>query len=354
MQKVFVSYAREDIKFVQMLVKKLDAAGFVVWVDKDSINIGEKWKKEINTGIVECDVLLAIHSKSSVERSYHCKGEWMHALDKGKWVISVFPAGEMLQPYARLDETQAVRIEDDHDPNIERLIEAIKAGKKDDENAFAKQTLINTDVPEYFPYFFNQDDAAYAKLIRRSKTLYYSSSSGYGFIANYLNTFQSMSGKELYFVLSRPTESNLRHMAYWSAWRWQGDPFGDGLAGAYARIRSNMGLAIDALDKIDLAGNAIQLRILDRFAPVPMVMSDPDTEAGEIMFGIYSYGPSTNKLILRPGTKLTRANNDTLYDHFYQVYQNIWKTAAPVEPSALVEMFEPIPEAYDFSKHNWE
>ena len=354
MQKIFISYASEDIKFVEMLVKKLDAAGLVVWVDKDSINIGEKWKKEITAGIAECDVLLAIHSQYSIERSYHCKGEWMHALDQNKWVIPVFRAGEMRQPYPRISETQAVRIEDSHDPNLERLVEAIKKGKKDDDNAFPKQTLINTEIPEYFPYFFNQDDAAYAKLIRRAKNLYYSSSSGYGFIAKYLNTFQSMPGKQLYFVLSRPTENNLRHMAYWSAWRWQKNPHNEGLADAYFRIRTNMGAAIDAFDQIDLAGNAIQLRILDRFAPVPMVMSDPDTDAGEIMFGIYSYGPSANRLILRPGTKLTRASNDTLYDHFYQVYQNIWDTASTVEPPDLVKMFEATPEAYDFSKPVWQ
>ncbi|GAG60019.1 unnamed protein product, partial [marine sediment metagenome] len=64
--KVFVSYSRQDMAFVDRLQASLVASGIEVAVDREDIEKGEAWWARIQQLIVEADTVLFVLSPSSV------------------------------------------------------------------------------------------------------------------------------------------------------------------------------------------------------------------------------------------------------------------------------------------------
>ncbi len=50
MTHVFISYVREDQDEVDHLCNELQVAGIDVWLDRDKINPGQRWKRAIRIG----------------------------------------------------------------------------------------------------------------------------------------------------------------------------------------------------------------------------------------------------------------------------------------------------------------
>ena len=51
MKKVFVSYVRENMEIVNRLYQELDSHGIQVWLDRNDIDPGSRWKREIRRAI---------------------------------------------------------------------------------------------------------------------------------------------------------------------------------------------------------------------------------------------------------------------------------------------------------------
>lgn len=68
-RRVFISYAREDVKVARNLYRKLKARGHDPWMDERSLRKGADWQLEIKSAISSCEFFLAIISKRSVQKT---------------------------------------------------------------------------------------------------------------------------------------------------------------------------------------------------------------------------------------------------------------------------------------------
>ena len=81
MTKVFISYSRKDLKFVEQLAVDLTDAGLDVWYDLSGLEGGSQWSQEISKAIHNCDHVIMVVSPDSI---------------KSKWVEEEFLlAGEL-------------------------------------------------------------------------------------------------------------------------------------------------------------------------------------------------------------------------------------------------------------------
>ncbi len=93
-RRVFISYARKDgMQVAHCLRELLHQAGCKVWLDTAEISGGGSWSKEIEAGLNDCDLLVAVLTPGSYV-SEICRAEQMWALDKGKLVIPVLAADD--------------------------------------------------------------------------------------------------------------------------------------------------------------------------------------------------------------------------------------------------------------------
>jgi TIR domain-containing protein/DNA translocase FtsK/SpoIIIE-like protein len=86
---VFVSYAHEDIDFVNDLSRKIAEAGFQSWIDSVQLRAGVDWRAKIGRAIRGSLALIVIVTPDSVPGSEYVRYEWAFALGAGKPVIPV-------------------------------------------------------------------------------------------------------------------------------------------------------------------------------------------------------------------------------------------------------------------------
>jgi WD40 repeat protein len=86
MTDVFISYAREDRKFVQRLHDALAHEGRESWVDWEGIPASAKWMAEVRAAIDEADCFCFVVSPDSVE-SPVCREEAAHAAASNKRIL---------------------------------------------------------------------------------------------------------------------------------------------------------------------------------------------------------------------------------------------------------------------------
>lgn len=68
MTGVFISYVREDSEVVDQLVRDLKAQGVQIWLDREQVRPGARWKDAIRCAIREGDFFLACFSNKYLER----------------------------------------------------------------------------------------------------------------------------------------------------------------------------------------------------------------------------------------------------------------------------------------------
>jgi WD40 repeat protein len=130
----FLSYAREDRKFVEQLRADLIAAGLEVWVDVEDIPGGARWRERVTRGIEACKAFVFVISPDSVA-SAPCKEELSLAGSFNKLVVPVVrrTVDDELPP--ELSEFEWIFIGEDVDLDVEirnrgsgtrKLVEALQ------------------------------------------------------------------------------------------------------------------------------------------------------------------------------------------------------------------------------------
>ncbi len=80
-EKVFLSYAEEDEKIALKLYNDLTDAGISVWIDKEDILPGEKWREKIIQAIKKSSYFLALFSSRSYSKRGFVRKQLTIALD---------------------------------------------------------------------------------------------------------------------------------------------------------------------------------------------------------------------------------------------------------------------------------
>lgn len=138
MRHVFISYVREDSLEVNRLTEELSAAGVSIWLDREEIRAGTRWKQVIRKAIQEGDFFLACFSSHYYRRvATHMAEELRLAIDHLRkipdgrtWFIPVLldecpPPESSISDYETLADLEQVRLYDDWDTGILKLIAAI-------------------------------------------------------------------------------------------------------------------------------------------------------------------------------------------------------------------------------------
>lgn len=87
MNKLFISYARQDEAFARQIATLLSEAGASIWIDVDNIPGGMKWSSAIQEGLDTGEGMIVVLSSSSL-KSRNVEDEWHYYLDKNK---PIFP-----------------------------------------------------------------------------------------------------------------------------------------------------------------------------------------------------------------------------------------------------------------------
>jgi TIR domain len=80
-KKVFISYAREDIKFAEELRNFLIGHGHDVFKDIESLGPGEQWQKRTYAEMNKADVIIPVISDTSATKQGRIRFEFQQALD---------------------------------------------------------------------------------------------------------------------------------------------------------------------------------------------------------------------------------------------------------------------------------
>jgi hypothetical protein len=88
MAKVFVSYSRDDLNFVQGFVQTLMSNGVDVWWDMSSLQGGDDWTDAIPQAIENCDICVVVLSPQSIQSDWVQK-EYTYAKNHGKRIVPV-------------------------------------------------------------------------------------------------------------------------------------------------------------------------------------------------------------------------------------------------------------------------
>lgn len=87
---IFISYGREDDvnKFVLKLKHDLEANGYSVWLDLESIPAGSDWHGAIGTALQECSAIIPIVTQKYLNSRY-CMNELYTADGENKTIFPI-------------------------------------------------------------------------------------------------------------------------------------------------------------------------------------------------------------------------------------------------------------------------
>src|SRR4051794_5463124 len=126
--KVFISYAHQDGReTAQRLERDLRERGCEVWLDRSRLAGGSTWSKEIENGLDNAEIVLAMLTPGSYV-SEICRAEQLRALRKGKCVIPLLAdkRSEVVPLY--LEQTQYLDFSCAavYSDQLEQLLEAMR------------------------------------------------------------------------------------------------------------------------------------------------------------------------------------------------------------------------------------
>ena len=127
---VFLSYSSRDERHAGSIIAELRHRGIGVWVDRDSIAGGERWRASIERGIRRCDVVVVLLSNNVTDHPHWVESELGLAQSAAKRIIPVqlntmspLPEGFGLM----LSGTQMIKLYPNYRDGIAKLVAAIGA-----------------------------------------------------------------------------------------------------------------------------------------------------------------------------------------------------------------------------------
>ncbi len=139
MAHVFISYVRENRDVIDDLAKQLANRGVVVWLDRNNIDPGARWRDAIKRAIQSGSFFMACFSKEYHERDRsYMNEELTFAIDELRerpsdktWFIPVL-INEARIPSRRisavedLSDLQATKLYEDWDSGIEQILRVLR------------------------------------------------------------------------------------------------------------------------------------------------------------------------------------------------------------------------------------
>ena len=162
MKKIFISYVKENIEIVDRLYQELDSHGIQVWLDRNDIAPGSRWKREIRRAIQQGAFFIACFSDEYNERhKTYMNEELTIAIEElrqrpvdQEWFIPV-KLNECEVPDLdigrgeTLGDLQYVNLYEDWDGNLQRILEIVqRAPSVTATNTNTSEERINTIAPE--------------------------------------------------------------------------------------------------------------------------------------------------------------------------------------------------------------
>ena len=163
MNKVFISYVRENIEMVNRLYQELKVHGIEVWRDLEDIAPGLRWKREIRQAIQQGAFFIACFSKEYYKRKQTYMNEELtiaieelrqRPIDQA-WFIPVklneceipdrdIGGGETLRDF------QHVNLYEDWEGNIQRIREIVQPASSGTINAIIVEQSVNLNAVTEF------------------------------------------------------------------------------------------------------------------------------------------------------------------------------------------------------------
>jgi len=166
MDKIFLSYAREDSETAHKLYNDLKSEGLDVWLDKEKLIPGQNWKYAISQAIKESTHFLALFSSKSISKRGFYQKELKKALD----VLEEMPEYEIYFIPVRLDECEPAneKLQDIHWADLfpsyqDGLKQILKVFKIQKDNVTAKTPKER----------LTEDQPSAGKIIKKKKQGFY-------------------------------------------------------------------------------------------------------------------------------------------------------------------------------------
>jgi hypothetical protein len=130
---IFISYAREDERYVRKLGHGLRRRGFGTWIDDKRIDPGVEWWEEIEQAIRDCAAFVVVMTPRSSESKWVPK-EIHLALDEGKPIFPLLLHGEKFSVLGDIHYTDVSGIlpRQPDDDFYERLEQKLRARSEED------------------------------------------------------------------------------------------------------------------------------------------------------------------------------------------------------------------------------
>ena len=131
MKKVFLSYAREDLKTAQKIFKDLTDKGVNVWLDENELLPGENWKYAIRQAISESKYFMAVLSSNSVSKIGYVQNELEIAMNilkqypKNKIFIIPVLIDECNPADEKLHDLHWADLSSDYDAGIQKILRVL-------------------------------------------------------------------------------------------------------------------------------------------------------------------------------------------------------------------------------------
>jgi hypothetical protein len=102
MQKVFISYCREDKAAARKLYGRLCAFGVDAWLDEKKVTPGQVWSYEIGKAIDASDYFLALVSNKSLAKTGHVQRQ----IKQARYIQDSLPEGKVFIIPCKLEECE--------------------------------------------------------------------------------------------------------------------------------------------------------------------------------------------------------------------------------------------------------
>jgi hypothetical protein len=102
---IFISYASEDLEAAGRLAESLRSSGLEVWLDKNTLQMGDDWARSIRRGIERCSLFLPVISRQAVSEENRRRYFWREWNDADDFARGMAPDETFIIPVI-IDDTR--------------------------------------------------------------------------------------------------------------------------------------------------------------------------------------------------------------------------------------------------------